>query len=197
MSVFSEDEFTEYFVYRKEGVIDINVIYDLGSIADWLTSLGTIGAVVVSLYLSRRDSTYNAKLSFDAKTLMFAEKTEFRINAVTFSIKNKSKFPMKIEEFGFIQLNRFKYKLPTWTYKSTKGTRMFILPDEKLIKFANYPLIIEPFDSKSMYFIKVRIFDAIPNFFKLEDNVFIGLAYGKDSLGNFYYSKVKIVLKDD
>lgn len=74
MSVFSEDEFTEYFVYRKEGVIDINVIYDLGSIADWLTSLGTIGAVVVSLYLSRRDSTYNAKLSFDAKTLMFAEK---------------------------------------------------------------------------------------------------------------------------
>ncbi|WP_443660467.1 hypothetical protein [Clostridium algidicarnis] len=31
------------------------IIYDLGNIADWLSAIGTISAVIVALYLAKRD----------------------------------------------------------------------------------------------------------------------------------------------
>lgn len=39
------------------------VVYDLGKITDWLSSIGTISAVVVALYLSKKDTRPKAKVN--------------------------------------------------------------------------------------------------------------------------------------
>ncbi|WP_098742067.1 hypothetical protein [Paenibacillus sp. EZ-K15] len=41
------------------------VKYELGNIADWLSAIGTIGAVVVALYLARRESNPRAFVQVD------------------------------------------------------------------------------------------------------------------------------------
>ncbi|MCJ0933022.1 hypothetical protein MST22_17865 [Virgibacillus halodenitrificans] len=42
---------------------EINIVYDLGKITDWLSAIGTIGAVIVALHLSRKDRKPQAKVT--------------------------------------------------------------------------------------------------------------------------------------
>lgn len=41
----------------------MKVVYDLGNIADWVSAIGTVSAVVVALYLANRDKKPRAKVS--------------------------------------------------------------------------------------------------------------------------------------
>lgn len=41
----------------------MKVVYDLGNIADWLSAIGTVSAVIVALYLAHKDRRPRAKVS--------------------------------------------------------------------------------------------------------------------------------------
>ena len=39
------------------------VVYDFGKITDWISSIGTLGAVIVTLYLANRERKPRAKVT--------------------------------------------------------------------------------------------------------------------------------------
>ncbi|MEV9639493.1 hypothetical protein ABZ756_02195 [Mammaliicoccus sciuri] len=149
------------------------VVYDLGNISDWLTSIGTISAVVVALYLSRKDEKPRAKVkaSYGYGISFCGETTRLPLY-ISMQIVNTGKVPIHLSECT-IQMSRFSKK------------RMgFVDGDHNVNKMLNSG---EYYEHKLMY-------DPIKNYLnskrlkRLKTYMFF-----KDSLDNVY--KAKIVLR--
>ena len=55
------------FIIGETIVKHINIVFNLGSLTDWLSAIGTIGAVIVSLYLANKQNKPKIFLSFIEK----------------------------------------------------------------------------------------------------------------------------------
>ncbi|MBT2682674.1 hypothetical protein J7E42_03470 [Bacillus sp. ISL-37] len=85
------------------------VTYDLGNIADWLSGIGTIAAVITALYLSKKETKPRARVFASYSYAVFGSELSrepFRINA---KIVNQGLVPIHITEctikFGKERLN--------------------------------------------------------------------------------------------
>lgn len=81
----------------------MNINIDLGNVWEALSAVGTIGAVIVSLWLAKREekSILLVKMS-----LAFGITTDDRIvdsPFLTIDVFNDSKYPITIEEVGFVK----------------------------------------------------------------------------------------------
>ncbi|WP_193063493.1 hypothetical protein [Oceanobacillus oncorhynchi] len=76
------------------------VVYDFGKITDWLTAIGTIGAVVVSLYFSYNNVRPKRKIIKKVKTSLSG-------NVYDFKLINKGFIPIKIQLKGYLVYNFF------------------------------------------------------------------------------------------
>ncbi|WP_346216374.1 hypothetical protein NSQ14_11855 [Caldifermentibacillus hisashii] len=74
------------------------IIYDLGSITDWLTAIGTISAVIVALYLSRRDTKPKAKVSTSFSYLVYLYGVDDSPEFLTVGIVNQGLVPIHLKE---------------------------------------------------------------------------------------------------
>lgn len=98
-----------------------------------IAALGTVGATVVALYLSNRQEKVNLKASV-YKAVITGGPLPWP-EQIAFSITNRSKFPVQIDEFG-------------WTLpKSPRCLCMMLNPTGLLLNGASrfqYPFSIEP-----------------------------------------------------
>lgn len=46
------------------------IIYDLGNLADWLSAIGSIGALFYAIYLARRDSKAKLEINVGLRTIL-------------------------------------------------------------------------------------------------------------------------------
>lgn len=74
------------------------VTYDLGSITDWLSAIGTVGAVIVALYLARSDRKPKAKVYARFSYLIGMGSLPDEPFQITVGIVNLGSFPIYLNE---------------------------------------------------------------------------------------------------
>jgi hypothetical protein len=70
-------------------------------VADWLVGLGTVGTVVVSLWLARRDSRTRLQVSAETYLALFRPQEPHAQHQVTITIVNEGLRPVAIDSFGY------------------------------------------------------------------------------------------------
>ncbi|MDT2872877.1 hypothetical protein P7H79_05775 [Lactococcus lactis] len=126
----------------------MNINIDFGNLWDALSAIGTIGAVIVSLWLASREQKIDFSVelssalgirdndSVDESVYLYAE------------VLNKSKFPLTVEEVGFYNKKKSKRivvldqrylvegsdKIPTKV--DTLETAKYIFEQDKIVKLA-------------------------------------------------------------
>ena len=154
--------------------VSIIIVYDLGSISEWLTSIGTIGAVIVALYLSKKDEKPRAKVKSTVSYVVGMEMNLPRTPIyISLEIVNTGKIPIHLAECT-IQMSRFTKKRMTFLDGSHNVKRL-LNPGE----FYEHKLDYEPIYN---YLAQSRIR-------KLKTYM-----YFSDSLGNVY--KTIIILRN-
>ncbi|MCM3396469.1 hypothetical protein M3638_01295 [Oceanobacillus profundus] len=74
-----------------------SVVYDLGNITDWLSAIGTIGAVIVALYLSNKDRKPKAKVKSNVSYLVGPSGVSGPVQ-ISLEILNQGLIPITIKE---------------------------------------------------------------------------------------------------
>jgi hypothetical protein len=145
------------------------ILYDIGNIADWLSALGTISAVIVALYLARRDRKPNAQVTSSVSyevSLLGASNEPVNIN---FNIVNVGSIPIHLIECS-IQVS-----------KRSKDRMIFLDGShnvDKLLSPGEHYEHSLPYDDFKKYYIKNNI-KKITTF-----------GYFKDATGKKYKTKV-------
>lgn len=141
---------------------------DLGNLWEMLSAIGTVGAVIISLFLVRADNKKDIKVKYSFAYLFSTEKTSDD-PSLAIELINNSKMKIKIKEVGVIKKGHDK-RLP------------FIRPSEGS---SEIPVLLDEQEDVSyyqpMYAIKQGIKDA-----GYKGRI---RAYAKDSTGKMYYSK--------
>lgn len=148
------------------------IVYDIGTLADWLTAVGTISAVVVALYLSRKDDKPRARVKASVSHLMTVDEgvSPYPVS-ISLGIVNTGKIPIHLAECT-VQANRFNKQRLTFLDGRHKVERM-LHPGE----FYEHSLEYEP------------IFIYLRN--KKIKNLKTYM-YFRDSLDNVYKAKVTL-----
>lgn len=88
--------------------MEINI--DLGNIWEMLSAIGTISAVVVSLWLARRSEKVNLKLDvegiMETKAIMEERARGNAEQVISFECFNYSKYPITLSSMGFMLYKR-------------------------------------------------------------------------------------------
>lgn len=102
----------------------IIVVYELGSISDWLTSIGTISAVIAALYLARKDDRPRAKVksSISHSVSYDGRVSEFPLS-ISLEIVNVGKIPIHLAECT-LQMSRFSKKRMAFLDGSNKVNKL-------------------------------------------------------------------------
>jgi hypothetical protein len=74
------------------------VIYDLGNIADWLSGIGTIAAVITALYLAKRESKPKARVTANFGHYVDANGVSDEPMQVSVEIVNQGLIPIYLSE---------------------------------------------------------------------------------------------------
>ena len=159
------------------------------------TSIGTVLAVIVALYLSYRSNHPRPKLSGIADFKYFHADNDLPetegIPIISVDIANQSIAPIEINAFGWIIgfSNRFIKKRVVYQYTC-----------ELIMKLsAQLPTVI-PYGHDSQYAIHENIFiqKILPLFstkgkcdFLTKLNIYFCYLFIQDSLGNFYYFRIE------
>ena len=77
------------------------IVYDIGKITDWISAIGTLGAVIVALYLARRERKPRAKVNAKFSYLVY-DTGVYRIPcSVSVEIVNVGLAPIYLKECTF------------------------------------------------------------------------------------------------
>ncbi|HDU8045371.1 TPA: hypothetical protein RGI72_002278 [Listeria monocytogenes] len=174
-------------------------IWENEHLVNWLSAIGTVGAVWVSLWLAVREDKRKGKLEVNGIKNQTAIMHPTRrivdpIDVISFEIYNYSKFPITIStiKFKVLKKNFIKEEF-IW--------RGILLTDDDLGPLSKLPMVINPFEADTwMYskylfdnFLKAQI---IPKMDKNKDQQIIFEFQAIDSFGKIYTSKIKIRKKD-
>ncbi|NLY44633.1 MAG: hypothetical protein GX053_01370 [Tissierella sp.] len=77
------------------------IIYDLGNIADWLSAIGTLSAVIVALYLANREHKPRAKVTAKYSHIVYDTGIERVPYAICVDIANIGSMPIYLKECTF------------------------------------------------------------------------------------------------
>lgn len=143
------------------------ITYDLGNLADWLAALGTISAVIVALYLSRKDekprarvkSTFSYGVTYDGKM------TEHPIH-ISMEIVNIGKVPINLEECT-VSPSMFSKEKMYFTDESHKVKKL-LNPGEFYEHKLDYEVLNRYLASKKSKKLKTYMFfrDSLDNKYK-------------------------------
>ena len=151
----------------------------MGTIADWVSGIGTLIAVIVTLYFSTRDNRKRLKVSVTWSYLLYANGDASGGGTIAIDAVNLGKIPVHIKSVGLM-----KRKIP----KYFSGIFPKSLLKLQLMNFYDFsdkpPTVVGGQESKS--------FTTTTTSNQLKDNDYISKkmrAYIQDSTGKFYYSK--------
>ncbi|RSI41593.1 hypothetical protein [Streptococcus sanguinis] len=154
----------------------MKVIIDLGNIWEALSAIGTIGAVVVSLYLLRRDSINKVRVSTQAALLIGSLDKKVYTNV---TVTNVGRQEVVITQVGVTHSKCAKRK---FAFMKSIGIFNNTLPTNlKTGEFNNFGCVEEELKQQ---FIQNRLSGKK------------AYGYAIDSLGKIYFSK-KFVLFDE
>ncbi|MGN8066463.1 hypothetical protein ACTCUF_07995 [Lactococcus lactis] len=151
----------------------MNINIDLGNIWEALSAVGTIGAVIVSLWLARKDGKKKfqvvLKTSFGIRyDNSIDERPYLSIDAI-----NKSNIPLTIEEVGFIN--------------KKDGKKVTVTDQRFLIEGSNQlPTKTEPYSLAMFVFNQEQLFKELHKKWSQGEKV---RAYVRDSSGKHHFSK--------
>ncbi|MCX4168237.1 hypothetical protein ORY94_09915 [Enterococcus casseliflavus] len=172
----------------------MNISIDFGNFWDALSGIGTIAAVLFSLWLVRQDN--KSKIKFEVSGI---KETNMIISAngygdatpiIGFSCNNYSKFPVDITSVG---LKIYKKSVKRWTFTILKNkyvqSIILIKPDESLRQYSALPMKIDSFSSDkfliSLTFFEEGVKELLPDL--AESEMLYVDFYCKDSFGNYFY----------
>ncbi|MBM7710623.1 hypothetical protein [Enterococcus xiangfangensis] len=173
----------------------IKNIWQNEQLVNWLSAIGTIGAVWVSLWLAVRDERRKGKLEVNGIKRQVSVMHPTRnfidpISVISCEIFNYSKFPITIST---IKVNVYKRR---WIKKKFISGGI-LLTDEDLGRFSKLPMIISPFEADTWMYSKY-LFDnytktqIMPKIDKDKEKQILIEFRAVDSFGKFYKKKIKI-----
>ena len=150
----------------------MKVVYDLGNIADWLSAIGTVGAVVVALYLANREKKPKAKVSctVDYAVDTFGGMSEEPVQ-VSVKIVNRGSVPIYLSECSIQVSKRNKARL-LFPDGSNHLDKKMLNPGEPYEHTFNYQMVKAGFMNKGI-------------------NNFVTYAYFKDAQDKSYKGKIR------
>lgn len=172
----------------------MSISIDFGNFWDALSGIGTVAAVIFSLWLVRQEN--RSKIKFEVSgikepNVMISAKGYGKATPIiTFSCNNYSKFPVNITAVGLVF---YKKSVKRWPHKSFKKrytkVKTLIKPDVSLRQYSSLPMKIDSFNSDnfiiSLSFFAEAIKEVLPD---LEENQILYVDfYCKDSFGNYFY----------
>lgn len=179
----------------------MSISIDFGNFWDALSGIGTVAAVLFSLWLVRQEN--KSKIKFEVSGI---EETNVMISAngygeatpiISFSCNNYSKFPVNITVVGLVF---YKKSVKRWPHKCFRNRyiklRTLIKPDASLRQYSSLPMKIDSFSSDN-FMISLSFFvEAIKEVFPdLEENQILCVDfYCKDTFGNYFYDYVEFNL---
>lgn len=150
----------------------MNIQVDLGNIWEMLSAIGTIGAVVVSLYLARKNDMQKVDVVFNKAYLIPKEQDQTEYATIT--VTNVGNPPVTIIEVG---LTHSKLSDHRWVFVCS-----YSVFENKL------PVKLESSETKT-FGTAVEIFRKL--FVKDEPSHNKAYAYVKTTTGRVFYSKKK------
>lgn len=154
-----------------------------GTIADWVSGIGTLIAIIVSLYFSLKDNFKQTIITPYTSYYFYIDGTISQ-SFLTIEVANSGKIPINVNKIG---ITRFKFnrRLPRFL-QFWNGFKLL-----SIIKFQEtgeqLPHMLQPQELKS--FIPQGTLDAIKQEFPTANKSWI---YVKDSTGRYYFSKKRI-----
>ncbi|WP_040286447.1 hypothetical protein [Sporosarcina koreensis] len=146
------------------------IIYDLGNISDWLTSIGTISAVIVALYLAKRDDKPRVEVKSTMSYGVSYAGDIFRHPVfINLEIVNTGKIPIHLAECT-LQMSRFNKARMAFP-DGTQNVKILLNPGEFYEHKLSYEPIYNYLRSKGIKKLKTYMFF-------------------KSSLGKIYKAKV-------
>ena len=148
-----------------------SVVYDLGNIADWLTAIGTISAVIVALFLSNRDRKPKGKVK---ASVSYGIDMDYNLItqpiSISLEIVNQGLIPMTLVECNL------KYK------------------NKRLMFFDGHHKIDKKIEPGERYEHNIP-FDPIAKFMASEGmKKYKTDFYFMDTMGNKYKDKIKLFI---
>lgn len=142
-----------------EGGIVIMVVYDLGNITDWLTSVGTISAVIVALYLANRDRKPRAKVftKFSYAVGPFGIASE--PVSISCGIVNNGTVPIYLSECSIRVKRNYKMSFFDGSHKVDK----LLVPGEYYEHTLNYDQIKKGFTNEKIFKVRTYIYFSDAN----------------------------------
>lgn len=179
----------------------MQIIIDFGNIWEMLSAVGTIAAVIVSLYLSRKENTpifdidvlgINKPVNIvNQGSLYNKENPDFK-EVISFEIKNHSNYEVEISsiKLAFIRKKRLPLFLKNnkWFLSKIKTDKVYaILIDPDLGLFSKLPLRIEA-KKKGTFMSKADNFRKILDVENKNRDILIMVS---DSFGNYSYKYIE------
>lgn len=140
------------------------VTYDLGSVADWLSAIGTIGAVIVALYLAHKDRKPRVKVTSKFNYLVYEDGSidDDPIN-ISCEIVNLGQLPLSLNECTIVlQGKKMVFS------EGEHVVRRLLNPGEHYVHALPYGLIKRFCLNNGVYKVNTYVFfsDAISNRYK-------------------------------
>ncbi|KZK37687.1 hypothetical protein P7266_1088 [Lactococcus cremoris] len=150
------------------------MIVDFGNVWDALTAIGTMGAVIISLYLTRKD--YKKKLRIDywvSYKILSGEK--FPIWCI--DVTNTGVIPVKIYEIGVYQRSNF--------FKRRRSIP-FLVPRDLEQESSKLPVLIQPQEDATYFVAQEEWAETLQDFTYSANQVAF---YVIDTTGKLYKTK--------
>lgn len=186
--------------------MNINIDLDLGNVWEMLSAVGTIAAVIVSLWLARRESRIRINYhieGFDEPMNITSGSLDNFTRIISFEFYNLGNYQISITSIRAIFLKKranyfLKYLYPKKLRNRTKITEQIFLNDSTLGQYSILPLKVEAKSKSTFFFLYDKFIKSLPN----NSNQYI-LFVAKDSMGNEYYDyqevnheKIKLYLQE-
>ncbi|ORI80688.1 MULTISPECIES: hypothetical protein [Leuconostoc] len=154
-----------------------NRITDVGSWADWFGAIGTIGAVIVSLYFSNKRPRPDLEAVFNENVMINIGGNNFR-NLMSWEIKNYSNIPTSITLVGAIVSEKKKVN------KKSKIKNFMILKPIDIFRTHRIPIDVEAYAVETILYEFEGIQQTLEEETKWQSITF----FCKDNFDKYYYS---------
>jgi hypothetical protein len=150
------------------------MLYDFGNVADWISALGTISAVIVALYLASRERKPRAFVSSNVGYAVYEGGISEDPIQIGFNIVNTGLIPIYISECT-IQISKWSKDRLTFR-DGSHSIKKLLGPGEHLEHVLDYHPIKEFYLSRKIKTVKT-------------------IGYFKDARGKKYKTKVKLYIR--
>ena len=170
--------------------MNINIDLDLGNVWEMLSAVGTIAAVIVSLWLARRESRIRINYhieGFDEPMNITSGSLDKFTRIISFEFYNLGNYQISITSIRAVFLKKransfFKYLYPKKLKNRTKITEQIFLNDPTLGQYSILPLKVEAKSKSTFIFLYDKLIKSLPNNSK-QYLLFIA----KDSMGKEHF----------